>query len=262
VFAADDPLTGGLNSTSNQAEERKQAQESFKKIMARPPGTMFTTEIYSALRGSTRGKENTFVVRKVRESFKPPSYPTRSDFAFGPEWTLTGLTVGADAIMLEAHSPNIILITASSEAGSCPILYAWDAREEIWIRHGKVLHQAQRSLREGSETVQFNGLVDRFRIAEEELEQATIRSVALQLELHDGRMVTLAPQEGERHTLRNITQAFAELSANDDVDITFALPATIDRTQVKTSSFTVSGYYARYSELLSRAMARRRFDEK
>jgi aspartate kinase len=33
----------------------------------------------------------------------------------------------------------------------------------------------------------------------------------------------------------------------------------IDGTQVKSSSFTVSGYYDRYSELLSTAMVRRRF---
>jgi hypothetical protein len=258
VFAADDPLTVGFKSTANQAEEPKQAEESFKKIMARPPGTMFRTEIYSALRGNTRGKKDTYVIRKLRESVKPPSYPTRSDFAFGPEWALTGLTVGTDAIMFETNSPNVILITASNEAGSCPILYAWNAREETWIRHGKVLHEAQRALREGSETVQFDGLVNRYRIAEEELERATIRHVSLQLELHNGRILTLAPQE-LNETAQNVTDVFAEVYANDNIDVTFALPTGIDGTQVKSSSFTVSGYYDRYSELLSTAMVRRRF---
>jgi hypothetical protein len=28
----------------------------------------------------------------------------------------------------DAMPPNVILITASSNAGSCPILYVWDAR--------------------------------------------------------------------------------------------------------------------------------------
>ena len=85
VFAAEDPITVSMKDAAGQAEERKQAQESFRKIMTRPPGSVFRTEIYSALRGDTRGKEkDTYVIRKVRESFKPPSYPTRSDFASGP----------------------------------------------------------------------------------------------------------------------------------------------------------------------------------
>jgi len=76
VFAADDPVMVGLKDAASQAKERKQAQESFRKIMARPPGAVFRTEIYSALRGNTRGKDDTYVIRKVRESFKPPSYPS------------------------------------------------------------------------------------------------------------------------------------------------------------------------------------------
>ncbi len=194
VFAADDPVMVGLKDAASQAKERKQAQESFRKIMARPPGAVFRTEIYSALRGNTRGKDDTYVIRKVRESFKPPSYPTRSDFAFGPEWALAGLAIGGETMAFDATPPNVILITASSEAGSCPILHTWDARAATWIRHGKVLHQAQTRVREASETVQFGGLVHRFRIAEEELERATIRQVSLRLELNDGRTLTLQPE--------------------------------------------------------------------
>ena len=66
--------------------------------MAHPQGTVFRTELYSALRGNTRGKDDTYVIRKVRETYKPPSYPIRSDFAFGPEWALSGLGVGGETI--------------------------------------------------------------------------------------------------------------------------------------------------------------------
>lgn len=246
VFAAD-----------SQAEERKlEAQESFRNIMARPPGTVFGTEIYSTLRGNTRGKEaDTYVIRKVRESFKPPSYPTRSDFAFGPEWALAGLAIGGETMEFDATPPNVILITASSEAGSCPILYTWDARAATWIRHGKVLHQAQTRVREASETVQFDGLVDRFRIAEEELERATIRQVSLRLELNGGRTLTLQrePQPAGQ-VAQQAADLVAELYANDEIEITFALPADLDAAQVIRSSFTVSGYYDRYAALLVSAV--------
>jgi hypothetical protein len=249
VFAADDPVTVGFKAAARQADERKQAQEIFRKIMARPPGTVFRTEIYSALRGNTRGKEDTYVIRKVRESFKPPSYPTRSDFAFGPEWVLAGLVIGGETIAFEATAPNVIMITASSETGSCPILYTWDERNATWIRHGKVLHLAQTPVRETNETVQFDGLVNRFRIAEEELERATIRKVSLQLELNDGRLLELQPGQSAQQT----AELVAELYANDEIEITFEVPADLDTAQVVHSSFAVSGYYDRYAALLVNA---------
>jgi hypothetical protein len=261
VFAADEPVTVASKDAVSEAKKRKQAQESFRKIMARPPGTVFRTEVYSAVRGNTRGKEDdTFVIRKVRESFKPPSYPTQSDFAFGPEWALAGLAIGGETMAFDATPPNVILITASNESGSCPILYTWDARGATWIRYGKVLHQAQTRVREASETVQFDGLVHRFRIAEEELERATIRQVSLRLELNDGRTLTLRPEaQSAGQAAQQTADVVAQLYANDEIEITFALPADLDDTQVIRSSFTVLGYYERYTELLvSAAMARAR----
>jgi hypothetical protein len=250
VFAADDPRTLGWEA-ANQAEQRKQAQERFRKIMARPPGSVFRTEIYSALRGDTRGKDDTYVIRKMRESFKPPSYPTRSDFAFGPEWALAGLVIGGETIAFDATPPNVILITASTEAGSCPILYTWDAPAATWIRRGKVLHQAQTRVRATSETVQFDGLVDRFRIAEEELERATIRQASLRLELDDGRTLTLRPKpQPVEQAAQQAAELVAELYANEEIEITFALPADLDAERVIRSWFTVSGYYDRYAALL------------
>ena len=77
VFAAEAP--DGFGRATSEAEQRKQSDESFRKLMARPQGTVFRTELYSALRGNTRGKDNTYVIRKVRETYKPPSYPIRSD---------------------------------------------------------------------------------------------------------------------------------------------------------------------------------------
>jgi hypothetical protein len=257
VFAADHPAS--LKNAASQAETRKRAQESFRKIMARPPGTVLKTQIFSALRGDTRGKgDDMYVTRKVRESFKPPSYPTESDFAFGPEWALAGLAIGGETIALNATPPNIILITASSEAGSCPILYSWDGHAATWIRHGKVLHQAQTRIRDASETVQFNGLVHRFRIAEEELERATIRQVSLRLELTDGRTLTLHPEpQPGGQTAQQAAELVAELYANEEIEITFALPVDLDTAQVIHSSFTVSGYYDRYAGLLVSATTAR-----
>jgi hypothetical protein len=256
VFAAEVP--DGFGRATSEADERKQSDESFRKLMARPQGTVFRTELYSALRGNTRGKDDTYVIRKVRETYKPPSYPIRSDFAFGPEWALSGLAVGGDAIAFDVTPPNVILITASSMIGSCPILYSWNSSTETWVRHGKVLHQAQTRPREASEIVHFDGLVHRFLIAEEELERATIRELSLQLELDDGRMLALHPKLQKKElTTQQIDEFVTELYANDEIEVTFELPSNLNASQVARSIFTVTGYYERYVNLLMSAATSR-----
>ncbi|WP_316227167.1 MULTISPECIES: hypothetical protein [unclassified Bradyrhizobium] len=253
VFASGDP---GSLGTANRTENLKQAQESFKKIMVRPPGTVFSTEVFSPLRGNTRAKgDDTYVIRKVRESFRPPSYPIESDFAFGPEWALAGIAIGGEPITFNATPPNVILMTASSEAGSCPILYSWDGHAATWLRHGKVLHEAQTRIHEASETVQFDGLVHRFRIVEEELERATIRQLSLRLDLNDGRVLVLQPEPLPVGRTTQPAELIAALYANDEIEISFALPSDLDTAQVIHSSFTVTGYYDRYAALLVSAKA-------
>lgn len=230
---------------SSRAEEEERSRVRFQKIMASRPGTVFRTEVYSALRGNIPAKDDTFAIRKMRESFKPPSFPTHSDFAFGPEWALTGLALGGERILFDAVAPNFLEITAGLEVGSCPILYAWSKPDAVWFRHGKIIHQAQTQASQASETVTFDGFVHRFRIAEEELERATIAGVKLAIELADGNTVTLLP-ESASFTAGNAI----ELYANDEIEIDFALTGNLKESDVVRSRLTVTGYYDRYPALL------------
>lgn len=121
-----------------------------------------------------------------------------------------------------------------------------------------MLHEAQTRVREANETVQFEGLVHRFRIAEEELERATIQRVSLRLELSDGRTLTLQPEpQPVGQAAQQAAGLVTELYANDEIEITFALPADLDAAHVIRSSFTVSGYYDRYAALLMNAAMER-----
>jgi hypothetical protein len=194
-----------------------------------------------------RGKNDTYVIRKAKESFKPPTYPRYSDFAFGPEWALAGLSISGDKILFETASPNFIQLTAGSGVGSCPILYAWDGSERMWIRHGKVIHQADTRDHQMSETVEFDGLVHRFRIVEEELERATLDAVNLELELASGFKITLLPENKMLHVIDGDA---LELLANEEVEIVFPLPGDLNHDEVVRSRLTITGYYDRYPTLL------------
>lgn len=231
-----------------KAADRAESDANYRKITASAPGTMFRTEVVAELRGNTAARKGKFVVRKLRESFKPPSYPAEADYAFGPEWTLAGVALGSEQILFATAPPNFIQITAGSETGSCPILYAFDGA--TWLRHGKVIYKAQSRARIDSETISFNGLIRRFRLAEEELERATITKVHLRLDLVDGRTLVLLP-EGPSATS---DEPLAVLYANDEAEIDFALPVGLQPEQVARSSLTLTGYYDRYAALLVSAM--------
>ena len=227
------------------SEDDKQiSQKQFQKVTSSKPGTVFQTRVYSSLRGVSAG-EDLYVIRKVRESFKAPSYPTQTDFAFGPEWSLAGLVLGGDKILFEAAAPNFLEMTAGAEIGSCPILYAWNGSEATWVRRGKIIHQARTWSNRSSETISFDGFVGRFRIAEEELERATISDVRLTVELADGGSLTLAPDVGPPSADKSV-----ELYANDEVEFNFALPENLRESDVTRSRLTVSGYYDRYPALI------------
>ena len=165
--------------SSNHPQYDKQlSAKAFQKIKNSKPETIFQIEVISKLRGES--------IRKVRESFKPPSYPTISDYAFGPEWALTGLNLNGEKIVFDAVKPDFLEMTVSTENGSCPVLYVWSESEATWLRRGKIIHEAQTLANRQSETIIFDGFVSRFRIAEEELERATISDATLTIELEDG----------------------------------------------------------------------------
>lgn len=228
----------------NDNKERQISQDRFRTITVTKPGTVFQTELFSALRGIP-AKRDTYSIRKVRESFKPPAYPTNSAYTFGPEWALTGLTISGEKVSFGALVPNLVDITRRNETGSCPILYAWSGPEAIWFRHGKILHQADSPTNEQTESVAFDGFVHRFRIAEEELERATISGVRLTIELTNGNILTLPPESVSPTAGKTIA-----LYANDEIDINFVLPENVKDSDVVLSRLTVSGYYDRYPTLI------------
>ncbi|MEY9234054.1 hypothetical protein ABIF68_002501 [Bradyrhizobium japonicum] len=237
-------LTPWRPDRDEQAKSRRISQDLYQKIINSRPGTVFQTELYSSLRGIP-AKQNTYRVRKVRESFKPPEYPEESDYAFGPEWILTGLTVNGETILFDAAPPFNRVYAFRTGVGSCPILYAWSHPDATWARHGRIIHQAESRSNEQSETITFDGLVHRFRIAEEELERATITNLRLEIQLSDGSMLSLLPDGPFADHRRAI-----ELHANDEAEINFRLPEGVTYDRVLSSRLTITGYYDRYSALL------------
>lgn len=68
--------------------------------------------------------------------------PTFKDYTYGPELSVSGLSLNGKRIDWSRRQANFMDLVVSFEAGSCPYLLAWDSKNRDWINHGKVLHKA------------------------------------------------------------------------------------------------------------------------
>jgi hypothetical protein len=223
--------------------DRKDSQNGFQRILKSDHGTVFQTELYASFKGIP-AKRDTYFVRKVRESFKPPSNPDIADYAFGPEWILTGFTMSGENVLLDSRSPDLVTVIQEGP-GSCPILYLWSRDEDRWIRLSKILHQANSMVCEQSETIAFDGFINKFRIAEEELERNAISKVRLLITLKDESILELVP-----NGFLSAVSTDIELYANEEVELSFALPVEVKEADIASSRLTITGYYDRYPALL------------
>ena len=125
---------------------------------------------------------------------------------------------------------------------SCPYLYAWSDNKNAWKNYGKVLHVAEGKRRESTEEVKLDELSTRFRLAEEEPENAFIDHVQLRVETTDGAILLLKPDMwklSRRDHIRVHIQAYKSIEFN------FTLPEWLNRADVRNSTLVIVGYYKR-----------------
>jgi hypothetical protein len=175
--------------------------------------------------------------------------PDPKDYTYGPVLTVTGAQVNATRVdFVERPLANFIEMSLSAEAGSCPYLLSWDETDHEWIVHGKVLHKGQGMDNAYTETVTFPSLRTHFRIEEREPELGHLQSATLVVELRDGTTQTLSP-------VRTATSARHDseiiLMWGEAADLSFAVPDTLKAEDVRQTRLQVTGYYERYTSLLS-----------
>lgn len=213
------------------------AVKAYKKVQSAKPGTVFQSD--DAWTGLT--------IRKLRESFGPPTQPDVAAYVFGPEIRLSGLSVRGQQVLFDQASRNFVRLMADEASGSCPYLYAWDDGRQTWLHHGKVIHEANGKDKEMTESRTFPGFRSKFRLAEEELEVSYIDHVELEVVLKGGAGMTLRPDFAAMATQ---DATYATIKAGDRIEFSFALPPNVKPADVKQSTLAITGYYRRYSSLL------------
>ena len=242
------------------------ANKMYKRISSQPAGAIFTQRF---TRVWEPGLPKNMKMTMPKEAFLSPELPERSEFVFGREYQLDGLVMRNRELVLKAPPLHQLAVTRQfsrqeirheeeepttklrlhqnlSMEGSCPILYTLNPNATRWIRHGKVIHEANSASREGSTTIDVDPAARVFRLVEEEPEVAYIRSVKLHITLKDGRSVLLDPVGIQK--------------ANDDFQFiieerqmatfSFALSPHDEMIGASSSKLIVTGYYERYAASL------------
>jgi hypothetical protein len=225
------------DSLKNEFENSAEAAKTYKRIQSAP----------SVIELKDDTVDPPVVVKKARDSFGPPTAPKPATYFYGPEIALKGLVVGGKQIVFDQASRNFMQLTAGEGYGSCPYLYSWDDGDKAWVRHGKVIDDANSKDKEMTETKTFPGFRGKFRLAEEELEVSYIDRVKLEVELKDGGGMTLKPNFA---ATAEQDARYATIKAGDRIEFSFALPPTVKADDVKQSTLAVTGFYRRYSDLL------------
>jgi hypothetical protein len=244
----------GTESADREAavEGRRNAEARYQQIMRARQGSMIPFTIFSTRKlGLKRGaEENTYQLAKTRESFKPHTEPVRTNYAFGPEWNLTGIQIGDEKIDFERREPSFIALTLGDGFGSCPILYAWSSAHKRHERFGKVIHKAKSLANKQTETIAFDGWIPSFRLEEEELEVARLDQVRAVIRLADGSIRDLSQRD---HRLAHVDGRAFDLWSGEKVDINFRLPRNVTAADVVETRLVINGHYDRYSTLLTQA---------
>lgn len=168
---------------------------------------------------------------------------TSSNYAFGPEYAVAGITINGQSVVFEQKSANFMQLSLLNEEGSCPFLQSF-RHDGVWIEHGKVLHYGLGIENKYTEAIKFKGLRTKFRIDEREPETAFIDQVILQVELHDGRIHHIMPSVTQ---LADIDESYLSLRWGNIVEIDFVVPAVVRVDMVKESALRVTGYYEPYT---------------
>jgi len=172
--------------------------------------------------------------------------PEPKSYIYGPALAVTGAMMNSVRVDFnEKQAPNFVNMTIGFEAGSCPYLYSWNASDQEWISHGKILHKGQGQANSYTETRTFPGLRTHFRIEEHEPEVAHLQRPVLTVEFRDGSRQTFTP-------LRPADSAAGmTLMWGEAVDFSFAVPDTVKADDVVETRLEIAGYYDRYSQLLA-----------
>jgi hypothetical protein len=221
------------------------ARAGYAAIQSVKPGTVLQADwSYVTPPNNQPGK-----IRKVRESFAPPTQPKRSHHAFGPEIQITGMEVGGEKIVFAAGKLNEFVMNVSISEGSCPFMLAWNKDTGRWTEYGKMLHKANMKSLQQTDVRRLDGWRGTFRLEEREAEVAFIDMATLHVELRDGKTLTLEP---DNDALKSLDQNYVQLLWGDAVEFSFKLPNDVKEEDVLESRLALSGYYERYSRVAQR----------
>jgi hypothetical protein len=232
------PLRIFFPATQPPMLDLSEGRKIYAKIRAAPAGTVFQMG---------KGRNG---VRKLRKSFKRPSVPRTRAYVYGAALALSGVGVNGRRIEFTKGFPNVLALTAGTEAGSCPYLTSWSPSTRRWTEFGKVLHEAKGKDLEQSQTIRLGGFRSRFRLVEREPEISYIDAARLIVRMKNAGSLALEP---DTELLAKTDGRHATFLWGEGIEFSFTLPEGAKESDVVSSELILTGYYERFAAITQKA---------
>jgi hypothetical protein len=125
----------------------------------------------------TKDEKGRAIYQKSKDAFKPPSFPVRVDYTYGPRLRLSSVVSGGKEIKLRQFNPLVVTMHFGFETGSCPGIYVQAPDAETPVSYGRILVGAVGAERARTDILWHDGPALFVELAEDEPEITRVRSI-------------------------------------------------------------------------------------
>ena len=180
---------------------------------------------------------------KAGSSFDNGKEPTFIDrFDFGPSWVISSITVDGRELDVRRHDDRNFFMQSGMEAGSCPTVFSYRPRYDLWERERQILTRYSSKEREGTDTLRLRHFEGRVKIVELESETTVVKKVVLILKRGAIKRRFSATDQALKAGGQLVLQH------NQEMEIHF--PVTADQLKGASAYLEITGYYIPFSSFV------------
>jgi hypothetical protein len=115
--------------------------------------------------------------QKSKDAFKPPAFPVKIDYTYGPRVRLSSVVANGKEIKLRQFNPLVVAMHFGFETGSCPGIFVQAPDAKAPVSYGRILIGAVGAERARTDVMWHDGPAQFVELAEDEPEITRVRSI-------------------------------------------------------------------------------------
>jgi hypothetical protein len=124
-----------------------------------------------------KNEKGRILYQKSKDAFKPPSFPVKVDYTYGPRLRLSSIVSEGKEIKLRQFNPLQVAMHFGFQEGSCPGIYVQAPDAKTPVSYGRILVGAVGAERARTDILWHDGPALFVELAEDEPEITRVRSI-------------------------------------------------------------------------------------